>query len=154
MDDKLHKLEIICEKHQVKLTSRRRAILELFLQHQDHLRAEDIHTLLKKTGIGFATVYRTLEIFQRIRIIQEVIIDQVKYYELRLFSEKCLHVHFKCEACQEVFDCGDLQLGLNIIGLRDYTEKNYGVEVHDLSIVMIGQCEKCRVHQEQTPKKL
>lgn len=142
------KLEKICEENNVRLTSRRRAVLKLFLEHQDHLRAEDIHRLLKHTGIGFATVYRSVEILERIGIIQEVMIDQVKYYELRMFSEKCLHVHFKCETCKAVFDCRDVKLGLDIIGLRDYTEKTYGVKVHDLAIVMVGECEKCGLKNE------
>lgn len=144
MNDKIRRIEKLLNEQNVRLTSRRKDVLNIFLSHEEHLRAEDIYSLLKHTGIGFATVYRTIELLEKAGIIQEVMIDKVMYYELSMFSEKCFHVHFKCEKCKEVFDCDDLQLGLDIIGLRNYTEKTYNIEVNEVTIVMQGICEKCR----------
>lgn len=145
MKSKLFMIEKLLNEKDIKLTSRRRAVLEVFLNHQEHIRVEDIYDILKTTGIGFATVYRTVELLTKAGIINEIMIDKINYYELKVFSEKCSHVHFKCKECKKVFDCDDPKLGLDIVKLRNYTEKTYGVNVDDLTIVMQGTCTDCKI---------
>jgi len=144
MENKLLMIEKLLNEKDIKLTSRRRAVLEVLLNHQEHFRVEEIYDKLKTTGIGFATVYRTVELLTKAGIINEIMIDKVNYYELKVFSEKCLHVHFKCKECKKVFDCNDAKIGLDIVKLKNYTEETYGVNVEDVTIVMQGTCKECR----------
>lgn len=148
MENKILMIEKLLNEKDIKLTSRRRAVLEVFLNGKDHVRVEDIYDLLKHTGIGFATVYRTVELLTKAGIISEIMIDKVNYYELRAFSEKCMHVHFKCKKCNRVFDCNDPKLGVDIIKLRNYTEELYGVHVDKLTFVMQGVCDECKDKKE------
>lgn len=144
MKNKMSMIEKILNDKDIKLTSRRRAVLEVFLNQKDHVKVEDIYDLLKNTGIGFATVYRTVEILTKAGIISEIMIDKVNYYELKVFSEKCMHVHFKCKSCNKVFDCNDPKLGVDIINLRNFTEELYNVNVENMTIVMQGVCNECK----------
>ena len=61
MDDLKKKLQ----ERQHKLTPQRQTVLQVFVDHPGkHLSAEDVHDILrdKRSEIGLATVYRSLEL--------------------------------------------------------------------------------------------
>ena len=60
---------------QYKLTPQRQLILQTFIEHQDkHLSAEDVHVIVRlhSAEIGLATVYRTLELFSELEVLQKM----------------------------------------------------------------------------------
>ena len=60
---------------QYKLTPQRQIVLQTFIEHQDkHLSAEDVHVIVRQhsSEIGLATVYRTLELFSGLEVLQKM----------------------------------------------------------------------------------
>ncbi|MGF7057389.1 Fur family transcriptional regulator [Brassicibacter mesophilus] len=144
MKNKAEKLYDVLRRKGIRLTYQRKEILSIFIKSQEHLKPEDVYDLVKDKGIGIATVYRTIEMLKESEIIKEITIAKTRYYELKMFGEKCMHIHFKCDICGTVYDCDNIKLGLKVIALRDYTETLYDVEVKDLTITMNGICKDCK----------
>lgn len=144
MDNKKKRILNLLESKNVKLTIQRKEILSVFMNSNIHLKPEDVYDIVKNKGIGLATVYRTIEILKKNDIIQEITIENTRYYELKMFGEKCMHIHFKCDICGTVFDCDNIKLGLKMIALRDLTENLCDVEVSDMTITMNGICNNCK----------
>ena len=65
-------IEII-QKSPYKLTPQREKIVEILVDNSElHLSAEELYFILKETtpDIGIATVYRTLDIFYELKILE------------------------------------------------------------------------------------
>lgn len=144
MNSKVSMIEDILRKKNFKLTSSRKEIIRVFLASKEHLKPEDVYELVKGKKISLPTVYRTIDIFKRNEIIEEITIGKHRYYELKIFSGKKLHIHFKCNICGEIFDIDDHHLVMDLISIRNYAEKEFEVEVADLLMVMKGICKKCK----------
>lgn len=144
MKDKVNMIEDILRKKNFKLTSSRKEIIRVFLESDEHLKPEDVYDLVKDKDISLPTVYRTIDILKRNQIIEELTIGKHRYYELKIFSGKKMHIHFKCDRCGEIFDIDDQTLVMDLIRIRDYAEKEFAVEVEDLVMVMRGTCDKCK----------
>ncbi|WP_243404843.1 Fur family transcriptional regulator [Thermobrachium celere] len=93
--------------------------------------------------MGLATVYRALNSFTELGILKEMKVDNTSYYELKIYSGKVMHVHFKCINCKNVFDLDDKNLVLEYIKLNNSIEKKFGVEIKDSDIMLIGLCSDC-----------
>ena len=72
----LDELKKILKKKGMKYTEQRALILQLLLNLDDHLSAEEVHELVKKEypdqNIGIATVYRTLNFLEEINLISSI----------------------------------------------------------------------------------
>ncbi|MCT4619292.1 MAG: transcriptional repressor [Marinisporobacter sp.] len=144
MKSKMQMIESILKGKNIKLTKQRKAIMEIFLNYDEHFKPEEVYDLVRNQGIGLATVYRTIEILKIHDIIEEITIGKDRYYELKLFSEKALHIHFTCKKCNRIYDYDKTEMVLDLIRLRNFVEKEYHVDVEDMKIMMKGICEKCR----------
>ncbi|QEK13010.1 transcriptional repressor [Crassaminicella thermophila] len=144
MKNKIEMIEKILKENNIKMTKQRKAIIEIFLNHDAHFKPEELYELIKDKKIGLATVYRTIEILKRHDIIEEVTIGKDRYYELKLFSEKRMHIHFRCERCNSIYDYDETELILDLIKLRNFVEKEHDVEIKDLTMILNGICQKCR----------
>ncbi|MFZ5969310.1 MAG: Fur family transcriptional regulator [Bacillota bacterium] len=144
MKSKLEHIAALLKKKGVCVTLQRREILRVFLRTDRHLKADDIYDLTKQNGVSIATVYRTIEILKEHDIIKEITIGKDRYYELKLYSEKCMHIHFKCKTCGAIIDLDDIKLRIDLIKMWNGVEKTYSVEVRELTMVTEGVCSKCR----------
>jgi len=144
MNNKVCMIEDILRKKNFKLTSSRKEIIRIFLESDKHLKPEDVYELVKAKGISLPTVYRTIDIFKKNQIIEEISIGKYRYYELKIFSGKKLHIHFKCEKCGEIFDIDYPKFVMDLIELTTNVENEYKVEVNDLLMVLHGICEDCK----------
>ncbi len=144
MNDKVCMIEDILRKKNFKLTSSRKEIIRIFLESVKHLKPEDVYELVRVKGISLPTVYRTIDILKKNQIIEEIAIGKHRYYELKIFSGKKLHIHFKCDSCGEIFDIDDPKLVMELINITSSVESSYKVEVEDLLMVLHGTCESCK----------
>ncbi|PAB60420.1 Fur family transcriptional regulator [Anaeromicrobium sediminis] len=144
MKNKFEIIQDLLNEKQIHMTNQRREIIEIFLNHTGHFRAEEIHQLVKNKKIGLATVYRTIEILKNNDIIEEIYVGKNRYYELKLFSEKRLHIHFQCDKCCKIYDYDKTNVILDLINLRNLVEDEYKVEVNNLKMILNGTCENCR----------
>lgn len=92
------------EARGVRLTSRRRALLKILEEADQHLDAAALlEVAQQQMKIDRATVYRTLELFKREGLIDELDLmhlrGEMHYYEVRTGKE---HFHFACFGCGRV----------------------------------------------------
>lgn len=131
-------------KNGYKFTSSRKHILKAILNSEIHLSAKDICEKVKEYHIGFATVYRTLRLFNKLGIVKEMTLSDRSYYELKLFSKNPLHIHFKCFKCNSIIDIDSQDLNLDYLKLNKKIEIGSNVEIYDSNIMFVGLCSKCR----------
>ncbi|SHI67146.1 Fe2+ or Zn2+ uptake regulation protein [Geosporobacter subterraneus DSM 17957] len=144
MEDQIKNLTAILERKNIRPTPKRKEILKAFVNTNNHLKPEELYNLVKNKGVGLATTYRNLELLKKNGIIKEIKIDNERYYELKIYSQKCLHIHLKCSTCGSIYDCAETGLVLNMLKLQSFVESLYDFEAVDLEIVMEGVCKKCR----------
>ena len=128
----------------IKNTKQKEKILLELMQSSSHLMAEEIYQRVKNDKIGLATVYRSLKLFERLGIVKEIPMDGVKYYELKIYSKKPLHIHFKCSNCNVIIDIDDADINLDYIKLNQKVEMKRELEVNDVNITLLGLCKKCK----------
>lgn len=102
-DELLEKFYTACEEYGVKVTHQRLEIYREIASAKDHPSAEDIYKRVKKRTpmISLDTVYRTLALFERSRIITRVHpLDD----HCRFDPNTETHHHFICLQCKKVED--------------------------------------------------
>ena len=134
----------ILSRNNIKNTKQKEKILLELMQSSSHLMAEEIYQRVKNDKTGLATVYRSLKLFERLGIVKEIPMDGVKYYELKIYSKKPLHIHFKCSNCNVIIDIDDADINLDYIKLNQKVEMKRELEVNDVNITLLGLCKKCR----------
>lgn len=141
-----HTLETVKKKlyeKEYKLTPQRRIVLEIFMENPEkHLSAEDVYGMVKKTNpeIGLATVYRTLDLFADLDILQKMDFGdgraRYEFYE----SEVHHHHHLICMRCGSVAEFEDDLLE----ALETTIQKKNRFEIVDHQLKFYGYCKKCK----------
>ena len=135
----------ILKKHNLRVTFQRKAILKILYNCRGHhLDIENIYQLLCKTNggknkAGIATVYRTMEMFEKIGLVLKLYLENLPArYELVLPDDKKHHhlICLKCGIVQELNDCF-------IKEFKHVILKEKGFTVKDKSIKIYGYCSKC-----------
>jgi Fe2+ or Zn2+ uptake regulation protein len=145
----------ILARHGYKFTRERRLVLSIVLESKIHLSVKEIYKKIKSKNIGLATVYRTLKLFHQLGIVKELNIDGVSFYEMKIFSGNPLHIHFKCENCNNIFDVYSENINFDYIKLNSKIEAENDIEIKDADIMFTGLCSKCRGELKcQGPQKL
>lgn len=125
-----------------KLTSQRRAILDILLKHSgEHLNSEEIYNLVKGSlpTIGIATVYRTLPLLEQMGYLSRVILDDgFIRYEVRQ-DEPHFHHHLICTNCGAV---SEIQVDM-LDELEEQVAKSTGFTVKNHSVKFYGICKQC-----------
>ena len=130
----------ILKNHDLRHTSCREEVLDIFLQRDFALSHADLEA---NTSDHFdrVTVYRTLKTFLDAGIIHKVLDDEgvTKY---ALCRERCTsaahhheHVHFKCTACGQT-NCLD-NVQIPAINLPD------GYQAAETNLLVQGVCRNC-----------
>src|SRR3989338_5610565 len=129
------------DKKDLKLTSQRRTILHTALGTNGHFSAERLLELSKKRDrtISKATVYRTLALLKKSRILEEQDFgDGRKIYERGL--ERRHHDHLICIKCGRIIEFENDR----IEGLQneEAVKKHFQIVYH--SHKLFGFCSSCR----------
>jgi Fur family ferric uptake transcriptional regulator len=120
----------------------RRAVVELLASQQCALSAREIDDALRAGGqsVGLATVYRSVELLERLKLVTRLDVGQgVSRYEPLLPSGEHHH-HLVCDSCGLVAPFDDPQLERAIE--RVTRAVRFNVAEHD--VVLHGECEACR----------
>jgi Fur family ferric uptake transcriptional regulator len=132
-----------------KLTRQRELIFHTLSSYADHhLSAEDIYQIVHRQypEIGLATVYRTLELFSTLEVVQKLDFgDGCQRYELSdIYSLH--HHHFICAACGKVIGIeGSLSdtLDAAIDAIADFSILDYRLYVY-------GYCKDCQSKRDNS----
>ena len=129
-----------------KMTEQRREILQIFLDQpsEHHLSAEDVHSILRsrKSEIGLATVYRSLELLGSLGILLKIEFgDGCSRYELNTTDPNLhRHHHLICMKCHKVIEFDEDKLD----ELEEEIANKSGFEILNHEVKFFGYCKDCR----------
>lgn len=144
MDIDFEEIKEKLKKEGYKLTTQRVAILNVIFDNADeHLSSEEIYDYVKieYPEIGIATVYRTLQLFEKLDIIYRVNFDDgFNRYELNTDSDNHQHHHLIC------MDCGSItEVKLDLLeNLEKGIELETKFKIIDHNVKFFGYCKNCQ----------
>jgi Fur family transcriptional regulator, ferric uptake regulator len=135
----------------VRLTAQRRAVVESIQAAGEHLDASALLTQarIRQPNIDRATVYRTIDLLKRLRLIDELDLMHLKgekhFYEVKTRRD---HVHLAC------FQCGRIEEFSSIAfeKLKSELATQTGFEVRVTRLEVGGRCRTCSAKMEELPK--
>ena len=136
-DFDIEEFKVILNSRSQRITSPRLEILRILKSNHKPLTMSEIHSNVKKKKIDLATVYRTVNLFSELGIVNEIDFkDDFKRYEL--IYDRHHHHHIVCRKCKRVENVeacvlADLEKFLNKKG---YTEISHSLE-------FFGVCSLC-----------
>ena len=127
----------------IRLTSQRRVLVEIIQMADQHLDAASLLELARKKepNIDRATVYRTIELLKKLRLIDELDLMHMQgekhYYEAKTRRD---HVHLAC------FQCGRIEEFSSVLYEQLKTEiaAHAGFELRVARLEIGGRCRSCR----------
>jgi Fur family transcriptional regulator, ferric uptake regulator len=129
-------------EHGCKITGQRRRILEAFLATEEHVSAEELYRKLKEnegSGIGLATVYRTLKLLCASGLARELqLTDGVIRYEHHFDHEH--HDHLVCLNCGRYIEVSDPQ----IEALQEQLAQRNRFRILHHRMELYGICGQCQ----------
>lgn len=136
-------------KSSYRLTPQREAVVDVLIANaDDHLSAEEIymHTKQLYAEIGLATIYRNLELLEKLEIIHRLEYgDGQSRYEIRLGDdEEHYHHHLICRQCGSI---GEFKSDLLETIERRIAEET-GFKVTDHCLRFFGVCATCSKEQD------
>jgi Fe2+ or Zn2+ uptake regulation protein len=121
-------------------TSQRKLLLELVHQARGHLDADELYRRAKEkeARISLSTVYRNLQLFKKLRLIEERhFAEEHHHYEAKSSTE---HYHLVCLSCGRVIE---FKTPL-IQQMKRKVEKDNLFLITSTEINMEGYCSSCR----------
>jgi Fur family ferric uptake transcriptional regulator len=132
------KKNTIIEGH--RLTSQRRLLLELLGEAGGHVDAKALYrrASARDESISPATVYRSLNLFKELGLIEERRLGRVRcYYEMKQSPE---HQHMICQGCGKI-----LEFKTPLVQeLVDAIQREHDFKVTKAELYLEGYCEGCR----------
>ncbi len=132
------------QKEGYKLTTQRRAILKTIVDnHEEHLSCDEVYNIVKKEypDLGIATVYRTLQLFEKLNIVYKLNFDDgCSRYELSAGTENHHHHHLICLNCGKVTE---VKLDL-LEALEQEIESEGQFTIVDHNVKFYGYCSECK----------
>ena len=127
------------EEHNLKHTSQRDAILEVFLSATGHITSEEIYQRVRERhpNIGYTTVYRTMKLLCDAGLAAERRFDDgVTRYEIAHEH----HDHLVCVRCGKIieFECAMIE------STQDAIAAQHGFRVLRHRHELYGHCADCR----------
>jgi len=123
-----------------RVTAQRALLLELLRHSSGHVDADELYRRARKKNsrISLSTVYRNLQLFKKLELIEEHHFDEEHHhYEVKSGTE---HQHLLCTSCGKVveFACPVSRK------LRRDIGKQYDFDITGVEVRMTGLCSSCR----------
>lgn len=131
------------------VTHQREAVAEVVFGSQEHLSVDDLEGRLRERGdrIGKATIYRTLDLLVRSRLVEEHDFGEgFKRYEHRL-SRQPVHEHLVCLECGKVIEFQSPE----IQAVEDRVRGEFGFLPARHRLEIYGLCRECREAGAELP---
>lgn len=145
MTDQLEEIVSVLRAEGKRLTSQRILILRIIQESEGHLEADEIYRRAREEDprISLSTVYRTLGVLKDIGLVRELHLDEEHHhYEL---ARGETHYHLICSECGKITEFKS-EL---IESLLKELNRDYGFEVYNAHIDIVGICGECRHRAEQ-----
>ena len=129
----------------LRVTNQRALVLKIIRQQRKgHLDADEIYRRAreKQPRISLSTVYRNLQAFKKLGLVEEVHLDETHHrYETKPPSE---HHHLVCAGCGKVIEFHyplAHRIKKNVAEAKDF-------EIVSTEIRMTGYCPECRLSRK------
>jgi len=137
-------------KHSKKRrTLQREKILTTLLRLKGHLSVEDLHLVIEAEGdtsIGIATVYRAMNLFRELGLVQEhALAGGKKTYEVTYRRNH--HDHLVCTRCKKIVEFEHPQiekLQREVCRIHDFAQTSHHME-------LVGVCSGCLSRPSPSP---
>ncbi|MCK5293229.1 MAG: transcriptional repressor [Arcobacteraceae bacterium] len=141
-DKIIDELKNIIKSKGMKYTEQRAVILQILVNLDEHLNAEEIHSIIQKDypeqNIGIATIYRTLNFLEEVNLISSISFGKNgKKYEGNTDEH---HDHLICTSCGKIVEFLDDDIEKR---QEDIATKN-GFKITDHSMQIYGLCQNCQ----------
>lgn len=126
----------------VRLTKQRRILVEIIQKADQHLDAASLLELAQKNepNIDRATVYRTLELLKKHRLIDELDLLHLQgekhYYEVKTRRD---HIHLACFSCGRIEEFASTMFDR----LKDEVSQQAGFSIRVTRLEVGGLCRAC-----------
>lgn len=135
-------LRRLLRRQSYTVTAPRVAMYDVLLARNDHLCAEHILQAIEQAHptwrVNKTTVYRTLDLFQSLGLVQEMKRDDGRaQYELTLHAP---HGHLLCSVCGELQDLAPA----TTTAFQQQLNAQYGFQVDLAHHALVGVCTRCR----------
>ncbi len=124
----------------MRVTPQRAIIFEAIGELEGHITAEDIYQKVQKVNpyISLATVYRTLELLQGLKLITPTNFGRSQtYFALK---DHGAHHHLVCLECSRIEEFADELFD----PVRTRVEEQHGFQVHTDHMSIFGICKECQ----------
>ena len=132
----------VLKDNRLKITPRRKAVIDIFIKHSARLSPYDVHAKLKSKlpTLGLPTVYRILAEFKNIGILVQSLSDkrQLLYAFCTLPHQH--HHHFTCRKCKKVEEVDFC----NFKGISRFIENKLNAKAESHQLQIEGLCSKCK----------
>lgn len=122
----------------LKVTPRRKAIIELFMSRDTHLTPEEVWGTLSKQfkQCGLPSVYRNLESLVECGVLTRILqFDRQKHYGLCTCRDGKHHHHIVCVKCGRIDEIDECAL--------EHTTRLKGYQVISHYVQINGICSQC-----------
>ena len=123
-----------------RLTPQRLIILSAIADGEGHMNVDEVFRRAKEAYpyMDIATVYRTLHLFKKLRVVTEVGMGDRLHYELT--DPNTRHHHMVCQTCGKAFNLGPAYLD----EFRTRLVKEFAFEPDLDNFTVTGICSGCQ----------
>lgn len=127
----------VLRKNGYKVTPQRLAVYEAIDHNMTHPNAETIYHQLqpKYPSMSLATVYKTMEIFAKIGIVNVLQCGEDAH---RYDYNTSKHAHIRCAKCNLIAD-----VNIDYEGLKKQAIAETGFSVDSVNVSFVGLCPAC-----------
>ena len=121
------------------LTNQRRLLLDILRDSEGHLNAKELYrrAVERDGSISQATVYRSLNLFKELGLIDEMRLGGIRcYYEIKQASN---HQHLICQGCGKILEFQSPHFEKLIEAVR----REHGFQVTKAELFLEGYCREC-----------
>jgi Fur family ferric uptake transcriptional regulator len=125
--------------HGHSMTVQRRLLLELLRDAEGHLDAKELYrrASARDESISPATVYRSLNLFKELGLVDEMRLGKVRcYYEIKQSPE---HQHLVCQGCGKIIEFQNPHFQKLIEAVR----REHRFNITKAELYLEGYCPEC-----------
>jgi Fur family ferric uptake transcriptional regulator len=133
----------------VRMTPQRRALVGVIQESTEHLDAASLLNLARKRepSIDRATVYRTLELLKKLRLVDELDLMHLEgekhFYEVRSRQD---HIHLACFRCSRIEEFSSALFEQ----LKAEISRQSGFEIRVTRLEVGGICRACAAQDQRS----
>ena len=138
----------IFEENNQKFTKQREIIFNALKNSEaKHITPEELFSIVHQEHkqVGIATIYRTLNIFEELGIVnKQEFTDQAYTYEI-MNSDNDHHDHIICTSCGKILE----DEFLSVDDVKSSLKKDYNFDLSYYSLRIYGICSDCQNNKEK-----